>query len=218
MMENQYTKDFFHTLREYYRTKNIIKISESCNKIIKDLKSNDLMIHPLGFYYNNLFEFENNEKFRIHIWSNNSERLKPLMDIHNHYYNVISYVVTGHIFNTLYSSSKSIPSTHSLYSGSYDKDGKRILKKTGQNFNLKKIVQNKIKAGNLYIIDKAEIHKGEVPSSEFTITIVYTEKPTNPNPQVFGKINKEDEYTFPKLMIDKNEVKYILRKCQCLIE
>ena len=215
-MTNQFTKDFFCSLRESYRSKNISEISKSCNEIIKKLSANDLMIHPLGFYYCNLFEFENSEKFRIHIWSNNSERVKPLMDIHNHYYNVISYVVTGHLLNTLYNLSQAKPYSHSLYLGSYDKYGKRILKKTNENYNLKEIVKNKIDFGNLYVIDKSEIHKGEVPASEFTITIVYTEKPINPNPQVYGDINGEKEYEFPKLMVDTNEIEYILKKCQCL--
>lgn len=216
MTNNQFTNDFFNSLRDYYRRKDISEISNYCNEIIKKLSRDDLIIHPLGFYYCNLFEFENSEKFRIHIWSNNSERVKPLMDIHNHYYNVISYVVTGHLFNTLYNLSESLPYTHSLYSGSYNKDGKRILKKTNKNYNLKEIVRNKVDSGNLYVIDKTEIHKGEVPDSEFTITIVYTEKPIEPNPLVFGDINGEDEYGFPILMVNKKELDYIIEKCQHL--
>lgn len=209
-------KVFFSSLRGYYRKKDIIKISESCSKIIKTLRKEDLIIHPLGFYYQTLFEFDNNEKFRIHIWSNNTKRIEPLMDIHNHYYNVISYVVTGHLFNTLYKSSELSPYTHTLYSGSYDKNGKRILKKTNKNYNLKKVAKNKINSGQLYIIDKSEIHRGEVPDSEFTITIVYTEKPVSPNPLVFGDINGKKEYEFPLLKVNENELEYIMEKCQCL--
>jgi hypothetical protein len=212
MIKNQFSKSFFNNLRDSYINRNIEQISKSCDLIIGHLGKQNLILHPLGFYYCNLFDFCNGEKIRIHIWSDKGKRINPLMDIHNHYYNVVSYVFRGSVYNTLYNVKETKPYTHSLYEGSYDKSGKRILKKTNKKFNLNPLKKQRVAEGELYIIDKSEVHKGEVLESEFSITFVFTEKPINPNPQVFGKINGNTIYEFPLMLSDKDEINHILKK------
>jgi len=210
MIKNQFTNNFFESFRDSYIQRNVKEISNYCNSIITHLNKQDLILHPLGFYYCNVFDFSNGEKIRIHIWSDKGNRIIPLMDIHNHYYNVISFVFKGYVYNTIYDVTKTEPFTHTLYQGSYDKNGKRILEKTDKKFNLIPLKKNKISQGELYIIDKSDVHKGEVPESQFSITFVFTEKPVEPNPQVFGRIDGKDTYEFPLIEVNNEEIEYII--------
>lgn len=197
-------ENVFNKLATAFKTKDQkILVSEVSNFIIilkqSDLLNKTLRFHPLGFMYSKIHKFQNNDSLRVHIWSKETYKQEPLMDIHNHFYNVNSFVYQGCIINRLFGISdldSNSVATHSIYSGSYLSNDQRILTRTGSTKKLwleKEIIINQ---GSLYEISKSEIHSGSSCCEDFTLTVVYTESEGNPNPLVFGPIEGKSQYQY----------------------
>jgi hypothetical protein len=200
---------YFESLRESFRDKNTLDIKEKLKILQNVLSSTDFLMgklryHPLGFIYARIHEFSNNETFRIHMWNNQSKIQEPIMNIHNHFYDVNSYVLCGMVFNELYEVTNDNHPTHSVYSGSYIDDKTRVLSKTEMNKNLAIIERQIISEGSLYSIVKKEIHSGGNVNDELTITIVFSENPGNPEPLVFGPLNGNQCYRYESNIVDKS--------------
>ena len=174
-----------------------------------------LRFHPLGFIYSKLHEFENSEVIRIHVWNSISKIQEPLMNIHNHFYDVNSFVYCGTISNELYELSIASEPTHAIYSGSYINENTRILTKTELYKHLILRQRNLISKGNLYSIEKSEIHSGDNVNNETTITIVFSANPGNPTPLVFGPREGKDAYTYHSKMVDIKTANEIKKQIAC---
>src|ERR1044072_1896916 len=60
------------------------------------------MHHPLGFLHVNVANFEG-KGLRLHIWAAELNRpLPPFWPIHNHTFDIVSYVSAGVITNAMY--------------------------------------------------------------------------------------------------------------------
>jgi hypothetical protein len=170
-----------------------------------------LRFHPLGFIYGKLHEFSNLEVLRIHIWNTTSKVQDPIMNIHNHFYDVNSFVFRGVLSNDLYKINELAEPTHSIYSGSYTNESTRILTKTESKKNIHLEQRQIISKDNLYFIKKNEIHLGDNVNNEITITFVFSENPGNPNPLVFGPLDGEKSYIYHSNLVDQktiNEIKH----------
>jgi len=212
--------NFYTDLRIHFKNKNLKKISEKTYELLTNFSDgylrNKLRVHPLGFLFCRLHCFDNDETIRVHIWLDKENIQKPLMDIHNHFYNIISYIVTGAVSNTLYKVSKEEPLTHATYVGSYQSNEKRILSKKNEFYQLEEIETQIINEGELYTIGKSEVHKGDSIDDSISISIVYTEEPGNPSPLVFGPIAGLDEYTYSSLLVDKQKIIELEKEIKCL--
>jgi hypothetical protein len=200
---------YFESLRDCFKEKNIVLIREKLLLIQDVFSKTDFLLgklryHPLGFIYYKMYEFSNNETFRIHIWNGHSKIQEPTMDIHNHFYDVNSFVLNGILYNDLYEVIKDNESTHSIYSGSYVNETTRILTKTAFDKNIRFLGRQIISKDNLYSIKKSEIHSGGNINDEISITIVFSENPGNPEPLVFGPLNGNEKYIYESNMVDKD--------------
>lgn len=201
-------KKYFKKLRECFRSKVPEKIESQLEPLIIEIKNNNLLenklrFHPLGFLYIKLFQFQNEETLRMHFWLKENNIQKPLMDIHNHFYHVNSYVFQGKLINRLYEVSEE-SKTHALYTGTYKNNTERVLTRTNEFKNLILSKEVNIYTKELYRIDKSQIHSGDRLGSDFTVSIVYTENPGNPNPLVFGPIDGENKYTYESEVVPNN--------------
>ncbi|MEL0651529.1 hypothetical protein V6246_08855 [Algibacter sp. TI.3.09] len=213
MKKNQFSELYFTQLRESYANKDTNKIHNACKEIINKINEIVLLKHPLGFYYSELYKYSDDAKIRIHIWPDNRESIQDKLNIHNHYYNITSYVYMGNIKNILFNSFNEEPYTHALYEGTYEEKNTRILNRTDSKFNLNIISEEVIEQGNIYEIKKSEIHIGKVEKQTFTITLIFTENPNNSNPKIYGCIDGPDKITFKPQKVTEDEIKYIQENC-----
>lgn len=171
-------------------------------------------LHPLGFYYSRIFNSEN-EQLRIHIWNKNYKQKDDLY-IHDHYYDLNSWILLGKIKDTLYDVSiKENCGELILYQGSYnDDENYRYLNPSNLFCNILNKEERIFSKGESYFIKKNQYHSNEIifENSEYTCTLVLTQ---NPNiihsPNVLGKLKQDKiieevptliEYTDMKLIID----------------
>lgn len=206
-------KNLYENLRNGFKEKNIHELKSNISQIFNNLLHSDfleqnLRYHPLGFIYCRLHEFENKENIRLHIWNKFSDTLISSMNIHNHFYDVNSYVFKGKVINTLYAVIEGDEDiSHYQYVGSYINSDKRILTKTNIGKKLIKMSCDIINFGELYRISKEEIHSGGTIGESITIT--YSENLGNPSPLIFGSLDSNSQYTFESQSIPINVVKYI---------
>ncbi|MCP1384815.1 hypothetical protein [Runella salmonicolor] len=206
---------FFEELRSAFLKKDQNLIAEKISTLFQEFNLNKYLdgktfYHPLGFIYANLFQFENKETIRMHIWNENYYYIEPFMDIHNHYYIVNSFIYKGCINNNIYKVNPDLEDNFSIFEGSYTDAGDRILKKTSMGINLSMEYTETHCEGRLYQIQRNTIHSGKPLDKRTTCTIVFTEKPMNPNPLVVGAINGNCEYIYTNKPVDKELLTLIL--------
>lgn len=212
-------ENFYDDLRIHFKSNDIKSIKEYASLLLIETAQgylrDKLRVHPLGFLFCRLHQFSSNETIRIHIWSDKENVQKPLMDIHNHFYNIISYIVVGSVSNTLYKASKTEPYTHSTYIGSYQTNEKRILSKNDEYYKLEELETHIINEGELYSIGKSEVHRGG-SIEDFSISLVYTEDPGNPSPLVFGPIDGLNKYEYSSSLVDELKLIELENQIKCL--
>jgi len=216
-MKTHIDTKYFESLRDCFKEKDTVLIREKLLLMQNVFSKTDFLLgklrfHPLGFIYCKMYEFSNNETLRIHIWNGQSKTQEPIMDIHNHFYDVNSYVLTGLLFNDLYEITKEKEATHSVYAGSYVNESTRILTKTELEKNLSSLGRQIIKKDNLYSIKKSEIHSGGNLNDEITITVVFSENPGNPEPLVFGPLNGNKKYIYESNIVDKQVTELVKKQ------
>lgn len=206
----------YEELRALFRKKDTKGILVKAKYLISQLAENKTLsvtaiYHPLGFIYLRLHEFENKESIRIHIWDKQRWYQKPLMDIHDHYYTVNSFVYKGWIVNNVFTLSEGNPN-YTQYVGEYSDNDERILKKTDQHLFVELSYSETITEGQLYQIGADKLHSSCVQNDVLTCTIVYTENPGTPSPLVLGPFNGEDVYFYPNRMVETKVINEIINK------
>ncbi|MGK0420694.1 MAG: hypothetical protein ACJAT9_000353 [Polaribacter sp.] len=214
------TENFYNELKSDFKQKDIEKIKEKVFQLLSEFSNGylreKLRIHPLGFFFCRLHEFSNKETIRIHVWLDKHTIQKPLMDIHNHFYNISSFIITGTVSNTLFKVLKTEPYTHSVYIGSYRENEKRVLTNQKDYYKLEEGETQIINEGELYEIKKSEVHKGDTINNTLSISLVYTEEPSNPTPLVFGPIKELNEYEYSSHIVNVNKIIDLEKKIKCL--
>ena len=181
-------------------------------KQIKDRSFREMIFHPLGFIYSKLYEFDNGESLRLHIWDKERFYQNPLMDIHNHFYTVNSLVLIGKIKNLLYQQNTSNDPNYAIYRGSYNAAGDRTLTKTNKSMFVFIQGEEVITQDKIYRITPIELHSSFVDPTNFTCTLVYTECPAKPTPIVLGPLHGQNEYTYPIKLVDTGIANDLLQK------
>lgn len=205
----------FETLRRSFLCKDIALLKSNTTKLIETLlEASDFNIqayfHPLGFVYAKLYEFENMETIRIHIWNRKYYENKAQMEIHNHYYIVNSFLYRGCINNNIYRPDEENGETYAIYNGAYNSKGDRILQRSSKQISLSLSNTDLHCENELYQIPIDTIHSGHPDGEGMVCTVVYTEKPGVPTPLVVGPLNGELEYNFPNKAVDHSIFKKVL--------
>ncbi len=183
------------------------KIKEFCKKLNKGEVSNidflneirilelEFFWHPLGFILGTYLS-NDNEKIRVHIWPNKDSKPQiPYWNIHNHIFDLTSWVLEGEITNKEYSISNEKDSDQCVYKVNYN-GIESSLNKTEQNIVLKEVKCTVNPKGSVYSIDAAIFHQSIRTSQESAITIVLSIDKECTNPLVIGDIYSEEEYRY----------------------
>jgi len=191
-----------------------LKQLEAGTYVAKDLAAypydaeKDYFWHPLGFLMSKLFE-EPPLALRIHIWPKGGGREQnPSWPIHDHIFNMRSWILQGAIRNTVYCESECSPNFH-LYLASY-KDGESVLSRAKNGICLKKKYEEKYEAGQSYAVEAKVFHSSSHEKDTTTITAVLTNSISLDPPRIAGAIDGLEEYRYLRGIASKEEVLKII--------
>lgn len=175
----------------------------------------EFFLHPLGFYYCRLFENKENQ-IRLHIWEPNYP-IKEDLFIHDHYYNLCSWILCGKILDWSYDVFPSNEESKftKYVSGYIDNENNRVLKRTDEFQNVLKSSSRTLLRGDKYFISKESYHSNEIlfNDSQITATLVFTYDHNNSHsPNVIGS-NKNEYYLEDNpTPISESDVKILINK------
>jgi len=165
-------------------------------------------LHPLGFIYSRLFNL-NDKQIRLHIWHKSYKTKKDLY-IHDHYYDLNSWILCGKIKDYLYEISKSTnKGEFILYEGSYeDNENYRYLRPSKFYCDIINTEERIFSKSDSYYINKGKYHSNEIifEDSDYTCTLVITQNPNSVHsPNVLGRL-KQDKIIEekPKIILYKD--------------
>lgn len=160
--------------------------------------------HPLGFVMATLIN-EGHEKIRLHLWSNSFQNVQePTWPIHDHLFDITSWVLCGEIENIEYKQCNSVL-THQLYSVSYDNDGS-ILTKLDSGLSLSVESKEIIKKTESYSIKSGVLHQSISSSENTTVTVCHTVNFRNENPLVIGDICGDFRYKYQRKIVKLSDL------------
>jgi hypothetical protein len=181
----------------------------------QDKWTNDFFLHPLGFYYCRLF-YNEKHQVRLHIWEPNYPVKKDLF-IHDHFYDLCSWVLCGEILDYTYEIEPTIEKTdYCMYTSSYRADKNfRTLEKTNIFLSVKQNEGRIIKKNEKYIIHRDTFHSNRIlfDHSDLTATFVFTfNHKDNHSPNVVGLSKNEVYYESAPVRISPDKVKELINK------
>lgn len=166
--------------------------------------------HPLGFILCKLSE-EGERKIRLHIWPNNNDRMqKPAWLIHDHMFDLKSWVITGKIENTEYSVTEG-KSNYRVYNAKYEKDSS-VLYRTDRLIRLYKNNRSLLNAGEAYEVPLGILHQSVSSSESTTVTVCETINRPSISPIIAGEINGAVRYSYTRAQVDENDLHAIIAK------
>ena len=147
--------------------------------------------HPLGFIHLKLFK-KSNVSLRLHLWQRQARKTQiPAWLIHNHIFDLESYVLCGSINNLNYKivEAENNPS-HRIYEVIYD-ECESQLHVTDKFVNYKLVESQIFEAGDTYKVNRGTFHTSIVEPGKFTCTLVITSNEIAIKPQVLGELDAE---------------------------
>lgn len=166
--------------------------------------------HPLGFIMST-YLFENNKKIRIHIWPKNYSKVQfPNWNIHNHIFDLTSWVLEGKILNTEYNSKYVEDSSSCVYEVTYDFKHS-ILKKTINKIKLIEKAKTINIKGNKYSLKSDIFHSSILIGNKSALTLVLSVETDNKYPLVIGKCDSEEEYIYCREEVSDDLLKEIIK-------
>ncbi|MGG9972759.1 hypothetical protein ACQ33O_13285 [Ferruginibacter sp. SUN002] len=175
----------------------------------------DFFLHPLGFYYCRLFTSDQHQ-IRLHIWEPNYP-IKSDLFIHDHFYDLCSWILCGKIVDYLYKvESSKEESDYTLFISSYLPDKNvRTLTRTNNFKTVKKVTERIIGNKEKYIIPRDTFHSNKIlfEESDLAVTFVFTyNHKENPSPNVIGLSKNEIYYESDPIKIAPDKVKVLIKK------
>lgn len=212
-------KNTFEQVREYFVARDLKNLRTSFNSLVKTFEKTNLLegnvfFHPLGFAYTELFVFSNRDAIRINIWSTVRHPQTPSMEIHDHFYNINSFVIAGKLTNIVYDVSAVSPN-HSVYKGTFDSAEGRTLKRTEECLNAEISSTQIINQGDFYYLPKGSLHSSYVPPKEFTCTFVLASQRDSSTSRILGPLNGLDNYFYQNRTMDTKTLKSVLGIIAC---
>ena len=166
--------------------------------------------HPLGFIHLKLFK-KLNVSLRLHIWQRQARKIQiPAWLIHNHIFDLKSYVLCGSINNLNYDvvKAENKPS-YRIYEVIYD-ECESQLHVTDELVNCKLVESKTFKARDSYEVNREIFHTSTVELGQLTCTLVITSNEKAIKPKVIGKLRGESIYKYQRNQCDFEELRQIL--------
>ncbi len=186
------------------------KIERILMNLIEQPNIFEATYHPLGFIHLKLFK-KSNMSLRLHIWPRETRKTQiPAWLIHNHIFDLESYVLCGSINNLRYDvvKAKNKPS-HRIYEVIYDKCESQIHV-TDEFVYCELLELQTFKAGDSYKVDRETFHTSIVELSELTCTLVITSNEIATKPKVLGELEAESSYKYKRTQFDSEELRRVL--------
>ncbi|WP_291064260.1 hypothetical protein [Empedobacter sp. UBA3239] len=189
-------------------------ITSFFNEYLKiEMQDVKFYLHPLGFIYSRLYSSEN-EQLRIHIWLKDYKKKNDFY-IHDHYYDLNSWILLGEIKDLLYDiSEKENSGEFIIYEGSYNEnENYRYLKPSNLFCDILKTEERYFTKGDKYFIQKRKYHSNEIMfnDSDYACTLVLTQNPNKiHSPKVLSKIKKSEIIEETPSLISYSDMKLII--------
>jgi len=208
-MFNQ-VNNFFHTF--YKKNPTSKEIIIFLNFIKKNLNEFKITKHPLGFIYIELAK-EDSAIYRLHIWAKDVRYTQePNWPIHNHIYDIESYLIIGKIKQTTYNlvNAKENPS-YPLYKIKYTKKG-TIKEKLKESTDLEISDIKILNTGESYSFPKESFHRIDVPNDSLTATLVKSSAINNNNSPIVvaTEENKQKNLIYNKDILNNDLIIQLL--------
>jgi|GEM_PF-1341599 len=179
------------------------------------LWQDQFFLHPLGFYYCRLFA-DDDHQIRLHIWEPNYPVKKDLF-IHDHFYDLCSWVLCGKILDYTYSVEATDKiSKYTMFTSSYLTDKNvRTLARTNAYHTVNKIEEKIIEKNNKYVIPRDTFHSNIIlfEESDLTVTFIFTyNHKKNHSPNVIGLSSNEMYFETDPINISPSKVKILVEK------
>jgi len=166
--------------------------------------------HPLGFIFCKLSE-EGERKIRLHIWPNHHDRMqKPTWLIHDHLFDLKSWVIAGKIENTEYSVTEGTPN-YRVYNAIYEKDSS-VLCRTDKQIFITEHIKYQVSADEKYRVPSGVLHQSVSVSETISVTVCETIDQPNISPRIAGDICGADKYSYIRAKVDEADLQSITAK------
>lgn len=176
-----------------------LTLQELFDKVIHQKKEGvKITLHPNGFLQLPLESTDKrNSNLQLHIWNNTLERRgAKQFEIHDHAFDIESYVVMGSLKDITYSVSEN-PSGEYM---TFQSDGSGQMNSVNKKVSLNIKNDRTIKEGETYIIKKGDFHSSN-PIDPFTATII---KKTNIEIDYNPKLIAPTDYNQTRIEVDRN--------------
>lgn len=206
--------DLFNVINQNKSYEDVINcVKNIFEEILRDRWDSKFYLHPLGFYYCRIAERQGNQ-IRLHIWEANYSMKKDLF-IHDHYYDLCSWILVGKILDYTYSvlPAKGQSAYTKFISDYINNENNRTLNRTDEFQNIEQKGERILRKGEKYFINKETYHSNKVlfDESQITATLVYTfNHSENHSPKVIGLSVNEYYLEDNPLPISENKIKEII--------
>lgn len=168
-------------------------LNQNCNHIIFNW-------HPLGFVHSKLCYIPNIGDLRLHVWLEGFRNTQlPHMPIHDHIFNVNSFILSGTVTNHIYEVGNGNDNGHlyRTYEAQYKNVGS-LLSPTEELLTCRLKSSAVHSKGDFYIVKKEIFHETTVEVGNFAATLVIaTERDDTKKPKILGPI-KSQEYFYSR--------------------
>ncbi|UFH60467.1 hypothetical protein [Sulfurovum mangrovi] len=171
----------------------------------------DFFWHPLGFiigtYLNN-----GREKIRIHIWpKDGGKKQLPYWNIHDHIFDLKSWVLKGEITNIEYDVINDNSSTKCFYDVKYI-ENQSLMTKSEQHISYKISKKETYAEGEIYTIDAGIFHTSEKTNIGNALTVVLSINTDIKTPKVIGEEEGENSYQYNRNKVDSSYIKELINE------
>lgn len=172
----------------------------------------DATYHPLGFIHVNLGNFDG-QGLRLHIWASDViTPVNPLWPIHNHTFDIASYVSTGTISNITYQVEDADVSSASnrFYSVEYINNISR-LRATERLVRINHASESTARRGEIYRVNRGTFH-ASTSKTVFSCTVVCTFNNLEPRPLVLGDVQGAPLYENARRECERTVIEPLILK------
>jgi hypothetical protein len=166
--------------------------------------------HPLGFLMCKLSQ-EEGRNIRLHIWPDNNDKVQePAWLIHDHLFELKSWVLAGSIENIEY---EVVPgkSNYSIYHASYEHN-RSILNRTEKTVNIIERNRFVVDAGDVYQVATGVLHQSVSLYSGTAVTVCETIDKHENQPAIVGDLTGQSRYSYTRSIVDRKDLNGIVNK------
>lgn len=128
--------------------------------------------HPLGFFVAKV-EDGKGTALRLHLWPKVGSGLQDGFEVHDHLFDLESYVIQGAVQETTYVAEAAHEGPHRIYNVVYESDSSR-LSASGTTISLKVTRERTIAAGESYELPAGVLHLLQA-TMDRSVTLVLTQ-------------------------------------------